>query len=705
MNAGLSGALPSVLPAPLRGRSSGVLLVIAPAEETAKRIESHLRNAGHPLRAGWLTELDEVEDVLRRNPPDVVLCVDDLRSAPFERVVRMCHTLCEGLPVLLLSTSTGLDAEISALEQGARGLVACGTPQQLRHLELVVIREFLTHHHYRQLKLTRERLADFESRHRQLTTGTADAVAHVLEGIVTSANPAFAALLGHDTAEGIEGQPLVDLVAPDQQSRVKERLRAVLKGKHNGEPLEFALQGRAGTVPVKAQLILGQQDGEHVIEMLIRTGAIGPAQAPAPPVTPAALAGAPRRAAMLAALKQPLPDARLTRAALLVALDNFDALETAIGLVEAEEAASLVTAAVRARLGPQDGLYPFSTSEFGLVLHRAHAAEIERFAELLCREIAQMIVATQSHESQVTVSLTVYPLNASDDPLTVIAQLLEEVRRLASSGGNRVSVLGETAKIAQQQREEARRAAQVKKALDDNRLKLAFQSIASLEGEERGYFDVLLRFIDENGKEYHASEFLPAAQKFQLMRVLDRWVINRMMSLLGKQGAAQKPLLFVKMSEDTLREPEAFLGWLKELSARMNVGIDDLVLQFQEQVLQNHLRRARQFADLLKAMGGKLCIEHYGIGVNSAQLLASLPVDFVKFHGSFTQNFGDARVQKKFTELLAGARSRQIRTIVSYVEDANALAKLWQMGAHYVQGYHIQEPEVVLLASGVEVGR
>ncbi len=62
------------LPSALLSEASGVLLVVTSAEEVAKRIESHLRNAGHPLRAAWITDLEDLQDVLQRNPPDLVLC-------------------------------------------------------------------------------------------------------------------------------------------------------------------------------------------------------------------------------------------------------------------------------------------------------------------------------------------------------------------------------------------------------------------------------------------------------------------------------------------------------------------------------------------------------------------------------------------------------------------------------------------------------
>jgi PAS domain S-box-containing protein len=681
-------------------QSTGVLLVVASAEEVAKRIESYLRNAGHPLRAAWITDLEELEDVVRRNPPDVVICEENLQSAPHDKLLELTGSLNPDLPVILLSDQLSIEGTVSALAAGARDVVCCADPRHLRHMELVVVREFVNFHHVRALRLTRDRLADFESRHQQLTTGTADAVAHVQEGILAWANPAFAQMLGYETPDPLAGQPLIDLVDPDQQVKVKERLRAVLKGKHNGEPLELGLVGKNGIVPVKAQLILGQQEGERVIEMLIRS------EHEARPATAggSGTSAPPGRMAFFQALQVPLPaEGKAVRGAMLLLIDGFEALEARIGYVDAEEAAASIAEAIRARLGAEDALFQFSSDEFTLVVHRPNFAEIEQFGELLRREIANTPVATQSHEAHLTVTVTIFPLSAQDQAEDVVGQLAAEARKLSIKGGNKCAVLGETGKSAQAEREEARKAAQVKKALEENRLKLAYQSIASLEGETRAHFDVLLRMLDEEGKEYHASEFLRPAQKFNLMRPIDRWVVSRALSIIQKRagGGKDSSTLFVKLSEDTLRDAENFITWFKALMLQHGSKLksEEVVFEAQEHALQNHIRKAKLLFEALTEAGAGVAVEHYGVGANSAQLLDHLAVSYIKFHPSFTQNFNDRELQKRLSVLVEVAKHKNIKTIVSHVEDANVMARLWQMGVNFVQGYHVQEPEVVLLAS------
>jgi PAS domain S-box-containing protein len=685
------------LPSALLSEASGVLLVVTTAEEAAKRIESHLRNAGHPLRVAWINDLEDLQDVLHRNPPDLVLCDDNVRRAPPEKVIELSATLRPDLPVIVISRSYSIEQAVTALAAGAQDFLCYTDVQHLRHLELVVVREFVKHHHLRNLRLTQQRLADFESRHQQLTEGTADAVAHVQEGIVANANLAFTHLLGYDDPAELSGQPLIDLVSSDQQSKIKERLRAVQKGKHNGEPLELVLVGRKGQVHVKAQLILGNQDGESVIELLIRAeGGRGR------PASAGAVGG---RGTLAEALAQaPAGDGKSVRTAMLLHIDAFDMLEQRIGHAEAQEVTSLLAETVHTRLGPQDQSLIFSTDELALLVQRPNYNEAEQFAEFLRKEVAGHIFAAKQHEAHISLTITVFPLGGQDTPEQVIRQLADEARKTSAKGGNQIVVLGATAKANQAEREDARRAAQVKKAIEDNRLKLAYQSIASLEGESRSHFDVLVRMLDESGKEQHAAEFLPAAQKFNLMRTIDRWVVARALGVIAKRGSSKDAsVLFVKLSEDTLKDNDGFVAWLKAQEQPLNS--DEIVFEIQEVVIQNHVRKAKALTQALREMGAGIAVEHFGIGANSAQLLDHIPANFIKFHPTFTQKFTEKDTQKRLTDLVEATKQRQIKTIVCHVEDAHVMARLWQMGVNFIQGYHVQEPEVVLLASDIAGGR
>lgn len=675
-----------------------VVLVVSETENVAKRIESHMRNAGHPVKAAWVTDLEDIEDALTRGAPDLLLCAENLEGAPLRDVVQLCARLCPDLPVLLLSSTFSQEEAVAALAAGARDLVAQDDLRHLRHLELVMMREFISHRNLRELRITRTRLADFESRHLQLLSGTKDAVAHIQEGILSHVNPSLVELLGYSQIDELVGTPLMDIISSEFQSKTKEHLKLLSRGKLDGKTMECSLVRQDGsTTKVSALLTASTVDGEHFIEMLIRaeTASI------APIATPVETQPSGRLAFIEALHHLPTKNAKGVNAPAILMVDDFAGTEDRLGPRDTEEALLKLMEWVKQRLAPNESLYRYSTAEIGILLSRNTVSDIENFCELLAREIPQQIFALQSHESPLSISVTAYPLAGGEDPVSLCTDLAREVRKLSTkAGGKQFLILGPTAKASTTDREDARRATQVKRALEDNRLKLAYQSIASLEGDTRQHFDVLLRLVDEQGKELHAGEFIRAAEKFNLMRSIDRWVTHRALKLLAKRDTAKESSsLFVKLSEDTLKDAESFGAWLLEAVKERALKADELVFELQEIHLQSHIRKAKALVKTILECGATVCIEKFGVGANTVQLTEHIPSAYYKFHPEFTSKFADKEMQKKMATLMDIAKQKSIKTIVCHVEDANVMARLWQMGVNYIQGYHVQEPEVVLLST------
>lgn len=703
----------------LNGGSSGILVLVGSTEDNARRIESHLRNKAHPIRVAWLPDHEEVEDLLKRNPPDVLLYYMGL--AGVDGLIRSAIELRPELPVLVLTDKPKLEQQLLAMAAGARDVVCADDLSLLRHLELVVIREFVNHFNIRHLRVLRDRLNDFESRHQQLLEGTADAICHVREGVISHVNPAFVELLGFAEAGELVDQTIMDIVISEQQVRVKERLRSLLKGKHNGDPLEVTFQGKDKPVEVKAQLILGNQDGEKIIEMLIRSEAtvvtvevpvevpvevlVTPELPAIEVVSPAQANNANRGRAAFLSLLSDKPEAEgKVRAALFFVVDGFIALEERLGLTDAEQAVEELQKSLQQRLAPDDALFQFSGSELAMLVSRSQVAEIEALGQMLHRELTMQVFTLSAHEAQLSLSMVVYPLSGEETPEQVLRDMVRETRSLSAKGGNRTLVMGEAAKNSQAEREEAKKAATVRKAMEDNRLKVVYQSIASLEGDPRDHFDVLVRMVDEQGKEFHASEFLPAAERFGLMRNIDRLVTGKILLNIAKRAQSKDERAFlVRLSEDTVKDSESYIQWLQEALKKQPIRLEELILVIQETCLHNHIRKCKSLIEQIKSLGVQIAIDKFGQAQNSIQVMETFEVSFLKLDAAFTQKFNDKEMNRRMMQIMEIAKQKNIKTIVSHVEDANVMARLWQMGVNYIQGYHIQEPDIIQMAS--DVGR
>lgn len=668
--------------------NSALLLVVTPFEENAKRVESHLRNAGHKMRAVWIAELADLEQHLQKSQPDLLLASDHSNSVPLRNIIESCRRFTPTLPILVLTSRLTGEGALAAVAAGARDLVADGDAESLEHLESVYVREVLAYRNLRELARTRSLLADYESRYAQLIAGTGDAVAHIYEGIISQANPAFASLLGYEDVEALAGMPLMDVVAPDSQASVRDHLKQLNSGRADGKHMDCVLLCRNGRMAeVSAQMTRGEAEGERFVEMLIRAAAAQPAPTSAPS----------GRIDFYAALETP-SEIGQPRAALFFVLDQFAALEDRIGWLDAEHVVVQTGDLLRKLMQPGDSLYRFSTQEFAALMSRPDALEFEKLAENCIREVGVTVFSARDHDAQITLSITLYPLGGAETTAQVSNDLIREARQLSSKGGNRFALLGSTARANAEEREDQHKADAIRKAIEENRFKLAYQTIASLEGDSRQHFDVLLRMINEEGVELHARDFLPAAEKAGLMRSIDRWVVGRALKMLvNREARTDKSMLFIKLSEETLKDAEGFVTWFHEMLKGRRLGEDELCFELAEVVLQNHIRKAKLLTKVLRDTGASVAIEHFGIGSSSTQLIEHLPVNFLKFHRRYTQDFADKDIQRKMSELMEMAKQRRIKTIVSHVEDANVMARMWQMGVNYIQGYHIQEPEVVMI--------
>ena len=234
----------------------------------------------------------------------------------------------------------------------------------------------------------------------------------------------------------------------------------------------------------------------------------------------------------------------------------------------------------------------------------------------------------------------------------------------------------------------------IKSALMENRFRLVQQPIASLQGDDKGMFDVLVRMLDEQQKEVLPSEFMQAAERNDLLKNIDRWVIGASMSFC----AARKPnCIFVRLSKDTVID-RSLATWLGNQLKASKVNPARICFQVTEETAAQYLNQTREMIKTLKPMGFRLAIEHLGTGRDPASLIENLTVDFVKIDGTLMQGLASNPIlQQKVKGLVDIAKRKKIETIAERVEDANTMAVLWQLGIEFIQGYFVNAPEEITL--------
>jgi Amt family ammonium transporter len=236
--------------------------------------------------------------------------------------------------------------------------------------------------------------------------------------------------------------------------------------------------------------------------------------------------------------------------------------------------------------------------------------------------------------------------------------------------------------------------ARITRAVEENRLELFFQPIVAIGSQAAPRFhELTVRLRGDDGELVPPSEFIPAAERYNVMSVIDRWVVLQAVGLLRErqQRGAALPQLAVNLSGTSLNE-ESFLDFLLQ-----NVGdaqiAGALCFEITETAAVTNLTDAIHFMRELQARGCKFALDDFGSGISSFLYLKTLPVDFLKIEGQFINQIADDPVDRSMVEAICKVgKALGIATVAESVETAAVLAELERIGVDFVQGYFMARP-------------
>ncbi|HTG75829.1 MAG TPA: EAL domain-containing protein [Steroidobacteraceae bacterium] len=674
------------------------LIVYSRHQEAVEIINSTLRNAGHPVHCAWVRDLAAFGDALAQGRAQLIfVCLPDAEDAA--PVMELRDRQAAAMPVVLVRDTVSEDGLTRALELGARDVVTLKARPRLR---AVAERELHLARLDTALAGTLASAHQYRDQMRAFMAGSTDAILHVQEGIVVDANPAWIELTGLKDAAAIVGQPLMDAFTPASHAALKGALVATAQGKWSDHSLKAtAVLPGGGEMLLALELERFDFDGEPAVRIKVPTqrhDSVSITQQLAEALKLDTGTGLLKRSAFLetgrAQLAQPLKGG--LRAVLYLEPDKLAALDSDPGPLALEVLLDSVGAMLREQLQPGDIGGRLTGRGYAVLIERGNTRDLDAFIRHLVERVAGHVFQVGERSLSITASAGA-ALCAANKPLPgPLNVAIRSQRAAAAAGGNRT--------LRQEDRDESRAEAeadrtwahQIKSALMANRFRLVQQPIASLVGEDRSMFDLVVRMLDERGQEVLPSEFLTAASRTDLMKNIDRWVVGAAMSFC----AARKPhKVFVRLSRDSLRD-ETLATWLEQQLKASRIEPSHVVIQVSEELATRHLKEAKALQQLLARLGFEFAVENYGSGRDPGQLLSHVPVNYVKIDGSLMQGLANDRpLQERVKALVEQARERSITTIAERVEDANTMAVLWQLGIEFIQGYFVNSPEEVVLGN------
>jgi diguanylate cyclase (GGDEF)-like protein len=374
--------------------------------------------------------------------------------------------------------------------------------------------------------------------------------------------------------------------------------------------------------------------------------------------------------------------------------DKFSQIRKLVGEIASEEVIAQFAEEVRKRMHPRDVAGRFEGTAIMVLLERGN----ERDAEVWGQQLVDHMEAQEFRigEQPVTLTCTVGVCSVSGmySSLEELISAVVAAHGVGKKNGGNCVFLGESTDAdTRMQRFDAIWVKRIRAAFKENRFRLAQLPIAGLRNDSVQMYDMLIRMIDEQGNPIVPTEFLPAAERNNLMKTIDRWIFSAALEYCAENSVDRA---FVRLSRHSMLDTSLVAWMQKELNKR-KVDPASIAVQFPEQDAARYIKYIRKTVQDMQKLGVQFALEHYGVDQNRIRILDILKPNYIKIDGELMHALmTDTDMQDRVRAVAEAAEQRNIETIAERVENANAMAVLFQVGVHYMQGHYVHEPEVVL---------
>jgi EAL domain-containing protein (putative c-di-GMP-specific phosphodiesterase class I) len=232
--------------------------------------------------------------------------------------------------------------------------------------------------------------------------------------------------------------------------------------------------------------------------------------------------------------------------------------------------------------------------------------------------------------------------------------------------------------------------------LEDNKFRLYCQSIVPLQqtAEHIAHHEILLRMLDDNDTVLRPASFMPAAENFNLMPSIDRWVVAHTFKLLQERTNLKDNIgmFSINLSAQSL-EDDNFLGFVIDLLDKTKVPADKICFEITESTAISNIISATRFMSILRGMGCRFSLDDFGRGFSSYGYLKNLPLDYLKIDGTFVRDLANDDMDHAMVNSINQiGHTMGVQTIAEFVETEEALEQLIHLGVDHVQGYQLGKP-------------
>ncbi len=385
-------------------------------------------------------------------------------------------------------------------------------------------------------------------------------------------------------------------------------------------------------------------------------------------------------------------------------LDRFKVVNDTSGHLAGDSMLREVAKLLRDAVRDSDTVGRLGGDEFGMLLVGCPLEKARQIADDVCRAVGDHRFVWRDRIFNIGVSVGLLEISRESGTIEELLTAADSACYVAKKqGSGRVAVYSARDEALARHTGEIQWLQKLQGALKESRFQLFYQPIVPAHGPDGGgpAMEVLVRMQDEDGRQVPPADFVRAAERYRLMGLVDRWVVQTTLAALGR-GAIPVPgdrCIAINVSGQTLADSQ-FLEFVVECLDSTGVAPAQVCFEISETAVVANLEHARRFVGVLHGMGCQFALDDFGSGVGSFSNLKSLPMDYLKIDGSFIRNLArDSVNQAMVTAMIKLARTLNFKVIAEQVEDSAALDAVRRIGVDFVQGYAIARPQPLAIAA------
>lgn len=383
-------------------------------------------------------------------------------------------------------------------------------------------------------------------------------------------------------------------------------------------------------------------------------------------------------------------------ALLYMDLDQFKIVNDTCGHTAGDLLLQLLAKMLQTQMRDSDILARLGGDELGVLLPHCPPDQALLIADQLRQSIKNFRFVWDHHTFELGVSIGLVEINHHSKSMTELLIAADQACYLAKERGrNRVHLYQDADLRLARRLGEMQWVSRLNEAFEHQYFRLYAQPIVGLGRHDGAHDEVLIRIQPAKGDLILPGAFIPAAERYDMMTAIDRWVIRAVCSYVqrsrgGPQAAPPAPAQYsVNLSGSSLSD-EGLHDYIIDQFAEYGIAPEQICFEITETAVIANLIKAQDFMAGLKALGCRFSLDDFGSGLSSFAYLKALPVDFLKIDGVFIRDIANNAINRAMVKAINEVgHVMGISTVAEYVEDEPTLAVVRELGLDYAQGYAV----------------